>query len=97
MDAISISQFLLLFSWFCYAALIYILALIARFYERFSNQATYYRWYAIPVFVMGAGTARYVSLDQWGGDIVGDILFFLSGAFLSVLCYHLYKSMTYGR
>lgn len=96
-STISISQIFLLVTWFSVAILLFILALIARFYEQFAKKTTYYRWYAVPVLVLGSATARYVSLDQWGGDIIGDALLFGGGIMLTVLCYHLYRQMTRSR
>jgi hypothetical protein len=95
MNAISISLILLLTSWFALAALIFILALIARFYEQFTQQPTYYRWYVAPVMLYGLASARYASQSQWGGDWIADTIIFCGGAILTGLCYHLYRCMTH--
>lgn len=95
MNAISISLILLLVSWFALAALIFILALIARFYEQFTQQPTYYRWYVAPVMFYGMASARYASLNQWGRDWIADTLMFCGGGILIGLCYHLYQRMTH--
>ena len=97
MTAISVNQVLLLVFWFASAMLIFILALIARFYETSSGQSTWHRLYAVPLLMMAGATARYVSIRRWGGDWVGDSLTFVSGAFLLVLCMTLYLQMTYRR
>jgi peptidoglycan/LPS O-acetylase OafA/YrhL len=94
MNTISLSQVLLLVSWFAIGLLTYILALIARFYEASSGQPTFYRLYAVPVLVLGAATARYVSVQRWGDDWLGDALTFIGGAILIVLCVQLYRQMT---
>lgn len=90
----SLSQFLLLASWFAFTGLVFILALIARFYENLSGRSTYYRLFAIPVLAMGGSLARYVGIGRWAGDWLGDGLAALSGGFLLVLCYKLYRDMT---
>lgn len=97
MTAISVNQVLLLVFWFASAMLIFILALIARFYETSTGQLTWYRLYIVPLLLMGGATARYVSVRRWGGDWLGDFLTFVSGAFLLVLCMNLYRQMTYRR
>lgn len=97
METIAISQVALLIFWFALALLMFILALIARFYEANTSQPTYYRWYAMPVVFMGFSSVRYVSLNQWGGDPLGDGLMALGGAALLGLCLKLYYSMTNGR
>lgn len=94
---LNLSQIFLLAAWFAFAGLMYILALIARFYEVNSGEKTYYRFFAMPPVVFGAATARYSSLNQWGGDWLGDILLFTGGVALLALCYHLYHRMTGGR
>jgi hypothetical protein len=93
-DIINISQFLFLSSWFAFAGVVFILALIARFYQNLSGKQTYYRFFAIPIFTFGVGIARYVSIGRWTGDWLGDSLFSITGVLLSGLCYVLYKQMT---
>ena len=96
MNSIAISQAALLIFWFMLAMLIFVLALIARFYESNSGQPTYFRWYAAPIVLLGVGVVRYVSLNQWGDDPIGDILMFFGGTMLLVLCLRLYFTMTQG-
>lgn len=94
MNTISVSQILLLAFWFLFAFLVYILALIARFYEASSGQATYYRYYAVPIVAQGLATARYLVVHRWARDTVGDLLSLVGGLVLMVLCVHLYRQMT---
>lgn len=94
MDTISLSQSLHLIAWFCIAFLVFILALIARFYESSSGETTYYRLYVIPVLALGIAAARYASLNRWGGDWLGDSLSFIGGTTLLGLCLFLYRQMT---
>lgn len=97
MDTVSLNQFFLIFTNFCYIALVAILALIARFYEHFTGTPTYFRYYLLPIALSAAATVRYASLDQWAGDALGDFLMFANGSSLSALCYHLYHQMTRGK
>lgn len=94
MDWIIVNQFLLVTMWFAFAGLVFILALIARFYEGQTQTTTYYQYYIISVITHGIGTARYASLSQWGGDFIGDVLMSMSGLLLLIQCYFLYRQMT---
>jgi hypothetical protein len=97
MELSSINQFLLLASWFALSGLIFILALIARFYENMSSRKTHYQWFAVPIVIMGVSVARYTSTSRWGGDWLADIFAAISGVVLVGLCYHLYILMTMRR
>jgi hypothetical protein len=94
MELSSINQFLLLASWFALSGLIFILALIARFYGKMSNRDTRYWWFVAPIVAMGVSVARYVSTARWGGDWLADSLAGISGIMLLGLCYNLYRNMT---
>ena len=93
----AISQLFMLYSWFILSAVLGFVLLIARFYQRFSGERTYYRWYALPVVLYGAATVRFASIDQVAGDPVGDVLAGLAGLSLIFLIGRLYRKMTRGR
>jgi hypothetical protein len=97
MDQISLHQFLTIYTWFGLSALIFLLALIARFYERLSSQRTYYQLFVLPVITFAGATIRLSSLDQVTGDSWGDGLLLISGIILAALCLHVYRRMTSGR
>ena len=97
MTAPELSQLVLLYSWFALAALLFFLVLIARFYEKFSGERTYFRWLVIPAALFGIATVRYVSIDIVTGDPLADGLMGLAGVILIVLCISLYHKMTVGR
>ncbi|NDJ85527.1 MAG: hypothetical protein GYB66_06545 [Chloroflexi bacterium] len=97
MSLLSISQILLLVFWFAFTALVFILALIARFYETSSGQKTYYRLYVVPILTMGFASARYASIRQWGGDWLADLFSFIGGMTTLTLSLFLYRQMTNGR
>jgi hypothetical protein len=94
--SISLHQFLTIFVWFGISALVFFLALIARFYERLSGQRTYYRFFSVPVMALALATLRFASLDVGAGDAVGDLLLFGSGTVLAALCLRIYRLMTSG-
>ena len=52
MDSVSAHQLLILYSWFGLSALVFLMALIARFYERLSGQRTYYRLFRCPCWLL---------------------------------------------
>lgn len=97
MNTVSLNQFLVLFTWFPLAMLLMFLLLIARFYQKFSGESTYYRLFLVPVILYGAAGARYASISRMTGDIVGDLLLAVSGFTLIGLCLYLYRQMTTGR
>lgn len=90
----SLTQFALLGLWLGLAGLLYLLGLIARFYQRSSGERTYYRWYALPMGCFTLGVLRYLQVDAWAGDALGDLLWGLGGASLAWLCWQLYSRMT---
>lgn len=97
MAAVSISQFLMLYSWFVLAGLLVFLLLIARFYQRFSGEPTYFRLFSLPVILFGIATVRYASINQIAGDELGDMLSIIGGAALVFQCLFLYHVMTRNR
>ncbi|MBN1200873.1 MAG: hypothetical protein JXJ20_03355 [Anaerolineae bacterium] len=97
MDNISLHQFLTVYVWFGLSTILFLFALIARFYERLSGQRTYYRLFTIPALAFTGATIRLASLDQVTNDMVGDGFLAIGGVSLAVLCLHVYRLMTSGR
>ena len=97
MAAVSITQFLTLYTWFPLAFVLVFLLLIARFYQKFSSTRTYYEWFALPILLFGAATMRYTSIDQIAHDGIGDALLGTGGIFMLVLSIFLYYRMTRNR
>jgi len=93
----ALNQFLLLYSWFLLAALIAIMLLIARFYQNFSGEQTYFQLYSVPLIFFGVAAVRYASIGQLTGDLLGDAAGGIAGASLILLSLHLYRLMTAGR
>jgi hypothetical protein len=97
MDNLSLHQFLTIYIWFGLGMLLFLFALIARFYERLSGQRTYFRLLTIPVLAFAGATVRFSSLDQVTGDVWGDGCLLIGGVSLAALCWHVYRLMTSGR
>ncbi|MFW5708932.1 MAG: hypothetical protein ACOCX5_01805 [Chloroflexota bacterium] len=91
--SLSLNQFLVLYMWFALAALLLFIVLIARFYEKFSDERTYYRLYGVPLVLFGAGVVRYASVDYILGDAFADLMFGLAGVILFLLSVRLYWLM----
>ena len=97
MSDISLHQFLTIYAWFGLATLLFLLALIARFYERLSGQRTYYQLFAVPILAFAGAAIRFSSRNQVTGDAWGELLLLLTGTSLAMLCLHVYRLMTSGR
>jgi hypothetical protein len=94
---VSLHQILTIYAWFGLGSLLFLMALIARFYERLSGERTYYQWFVVPVIAFAGATIREAQLDQVTGDITTDLLLLIGGVSLAVLCVHIYHRMTRGR
>lgn len=97
MGAVSLGQFLTLFGWFLITIVLVFLLLIARFYQRFAGEKTFYELFLIPIVLFGAASVRYSSIDQMAGDTIADLLLAAGGLALIVLCVFLYWLMTRNR
>ncbi len=93
MDTLSLNRFLWLYTWFPLAAVLAVLLLIARFYQRFSGKRTYFRFFLLPIVLFGASSVRYSSLNCLAGDSLGDLLAAAAGIVLVALCINLYNCM----
>jgi hypothetical protein len=87
----------MLYIWFPLAALLFLLLLIARFYEKFSGEQTYFKLFTLPIVLFGAATVRYASINRMAGDVWGDTIMAAGGVILMVACLFLYRRMTAGR
>lgn len=97
MGTVSVSQFLMLYAWFPLALLLVFLLLIARFYERFASERTFFGFFAFPILFFGIATMRYASLNRIAGDPLADVLMAVGGIMLITLCFFLYLLMTRNR
>lgn len=91
MDTVSsLHQFLVLYTWFPLTVLLAFMLLIARFYQKFSGEETYYWLYLAVIVLFGALFVRMASIEFGMGDLLVDILSATVGIlllFLSVLLY----------
>ena len=97
MAAVSLSQFLTLYLWFPLAFVLVFLLLIARFYQRFANERTFFVWFALPILLFGVALMRYASIGQIAGDVVGDVLMGSAGIVLMGMSIFLYYRVTQDR
>lgn len=86
--------------WGSIVALQVILLTIARFFERTSQQQTWYKLYLIPILLTGLGAGRYLSRmfipsqhPDFAGDPATDVLFLATGLLLIVLGNLLHEKM----
>lgn len=91
--SLTLNQLLMLFMWFPLAALLLFMFLIARFYEKFSQERTFFRLYLIPLVLFGASAVRYASADVIVGDSFADITSGIGGLCLLGLSIRLYWLM----
>jgi type II secretory pathway component PulF len=96
MMAESLSQFLTLYTWFPLAALLLFFLMIARFYEKFSNKRTFFRWFLAPILLFGIAYVRYASVER-ASDTLADLVAALAGLLLIGLCANLYRLMVWQR
>jgi hypothetical protein len=95
--SVSFSQLLTLVSWFLLGALIFFTILIARSYERFSGDKTYFRAFLLPLVCFGIGAVRYASIDHINGDWVANSAYGVGGVALFVLSLLLMRRMLRNR
>lgn len=100
------SSLLIILCWIMAAILISFLFLIGRFYEIRFGQRSYFQLMLIPLLLfIAAAIWDAVFANSYTGDplldFVGaffpDLLFFLGGAGLIVLCYYLFRTMMGGK
>lgn len=96
MDSPSIHQFLTIYTWFGLAALLFLIALIARKYEQLSKERTYYQLFVLPVIAFAVAAVQQTHRDRVVGDALGDVMMLIGGVMLAAVCVHMYHLMTRG-
>ena len=94
MKANALSQFIILYDWFLLVGLLIFLMLIARFYEHFSGEKTYYQLFLVPMMLFGVDVVRRANYHN---DPAGSVFAGLAGLVLIGLSAFLYRRMTTGR
>ncbi len=94
MTAEAFNQLIVLYGWFLLVGLLVFLMLIARFYQRFSGEKTYFYLFVVPILLFGV---RAVRQTNDGHDLTGNLLAALGGLTLIALSLFLYYRMTAGR
>lgn len=97
MDSLSLNQLLTIYAWFPLVALLFIILLIARFYQKLTGDNTHYPLFGVPIVLYGVAAAHYADVNQVMDDATGDLLMFAGGLILALLCVALYRQMTTGR
>jgi hypothetical protein len=93
LNTVALHQFLVLYTWFPLAALLLLMLLIGRFYQKFSGEQTYF-WLYIPVTgLFGAAAVRYAGAGIVLGDALSDVLMAIAGMLLLFLSGVLYRHM----
>jgi hypothetical protein len=92
-SAFSVNNAVVLFQWFPLTAILLLLLLIARFYQRFSQKRMFYRLFVFVILAFGVATVRYAGVDSLSGDRVGDVFYAIGGITLVMLCLRLYFLM----
>ncbi len=91
MDTVSsLHQFLVLYTWFPLTVLLAVMLLIARFYQKFSGEETYYWLYLLAIILFGALFVRIASVEFGFVDLLTNLLSAIVGIlmlFLSLLLY----------
>ncbi len=96
MNESAFSQLLTLYTWFLLAAFLMIMLLIARFYERFSKERTFFQAFIVVAMLFGANAVRQTRLQLMDNSF-GTLLSATAGFLLFALCAFLYRRMTVGR
>ena len=94
MSADAFSQLAVLYGWFMLAGLVVFLTLIARFYQRFAGERTYFWLFPIPILLFGLQAVRQTNYPD---DPLSDLLAAVAGLLLIGMCVFLYWRMTAGR
>ena len=94
---LSTNQFFMLYTWFLLAVLLIVTLLIARFYQKFSGARAFYKWFIVPLLLLGVAAVRYTSVGSMGGDTAADLFSAAGGVILIALCAALYRLMLHGR
>ncbi len=93
MNTIALHQFLVLYMWFPLAALLLIMLLIGRFYQKFSGEQTYFWLYIVVIVFFGAAAVRHAGAGIVITDALTSGLLFIAGSLLLFLSAVLYRRM----
>jgi hypothetical protein len=89
----ALTDFLILYTWFLLVALLAITFFIARFYQKFSGNRTYYRWFIAPALLFGVATVREASMGVAVYEPLAGLLAAVGGLLLTALALRLYWLM----
>lgn len=93
METNALHQFFILYAWFPLAAFLLLLLLVARFYQRFSGEQTYFWLYLVPIIFFGVVAVRHAGSPNGQWDLVVSVVSAVAGVVLLFLVGHLYVRM----
>jgi len=88
---------LTLYSWGGVSVLLFFIFAIARFFERKSSRRSFYSLFLLPVLLFLGSAMRYILIDDFVGDLWGDLGRILGGVLICGLGLYLLNLMTGGR
>lgn len=97
MAGISITQLLTLYTWFLLVFLLGFFLLLARFYQKFASEPTFFQLFALAIVLLGGGLVRYAGQNSIAGDSLGDLFLGIGGILLGLVSLLLYYLMTRNR
>ena len=92
-----LASILALYTWGGVSALLLFLFAIARFFERKSSRKSFYPLFLLPLSLFLASVLRYSIINDFVGDLWGDLGRVVGGVLVCSLGYFLLNLMTGGR
>lgn len=97
LDIARLNQILMVYAWFPLSALLAILLLIARFYQKQTGESTRFSLFLAPLVLFGVAAIYNARANQVIGVVSGDLVMMAGGVVLTYLCWTLLRTMTTGR
>jgi hypothetical protein len=92
-----VANILTFYTWGGIAVLLLFLFAVARFFERKSSRKSFYPLFLLPIVLFLASVVRYLSINDFVGDLWGDLGRVIGGVLVFGLGYFLLNLMTGGR
>lgn len=92
MNDVSFHQLLVLYTWFPLAAMLALMLLIARLYQKDFKKRTFFSFYMVPIVMFGVYSVRSASVGAVD-DVFSSLLAGVAGITLLALTVTLYRQM----